>query len=237
MAIISPVPVGLENLYPHVLTNVLFHREPEVKLTPSVNEYLKLPSRLTDFAVGFPDMGKHVHHAVPHQSRSRPRPERRAPWRITPCRRLHLGIWHRTSGKVQVPCGAFLSVVLCQIQIHNLTPYMCKLIDYGLLFMKKLPVPIVRFQAEAGEHANYLHSTFYYAHTTDMDEREIVTLCYRHSRPHGAAVSGGHCRRCETASHFQNWLAKHRAAVTLQRMWRGSWPGADCGWVVLEHKL
>ena len=48
----------------------------------------------------------------------------------------------------------------------RLTPYMMKLVDYGLFFMESLPVPICRFQAEGSEHFNYEHNKFYYSHTT-----------------------------------------------------------------------
>ena len=205
MAIISPVPVGLENLYPHVLTNVLFHREAEVKLTPSVNEYLKLPSRLTDLQwVSLIWESMYIMLSLikvdPDPVLKEGRPEGS----------LHAEDYTWEYGtehleKYRFHAERFYQLFCARYKSHNLTPYMCKLIDYGLLFMKKLPVPIVRFQAEAGEHANYLHSTFYYAHTTrhgrkgncdpvlSTFEASWRRLCQE------VIAEGG-----ETASHFQN---------------------------------
>ena len=196
------------------------------------------------FAVGFPNMGKHVHHAVSHQSRSRPRPERWAPWRITPCRRLHLGIWHRTSGKVQIPCGAFLSVVLCQIQIPLPYTLHVQIDRLWLAFHEKTPCS---YCALSGWSRWACQVPFIMLTQPDMEEREIVTLCYQHSRPHGAAcvrrllqkvVKRPHIFKVGLQSIGLLWLYSVCGVV--------SWPDADCGWVVLcyipqtsnrEHRL
>lgn len=42
----------------------------------------------------------------------------------------------------------------------ELTPYMVKLVDYGLYFMNTLPCSLGRFQAEGGEHLNYILPTY-----------------------------------------------------------------------------
>ena len=121
----------------------------------------------------------------------------------------------------------FYQLFCARYKSHNLTRA-----NWSIMacFSWKNSVPIVRFQAEAGEHANYLHSTFYYAHTTRHGGKGNCD-------PVLSTFEASWCRLCqeviaeggEMALHFQSWLAKHRAAVTYVAWFLDQTPAA-VGW-------
>ena len=188
----------------------------------SMKEYLKLPSKLTDFQwVSLMWESMYVMFTL---IKTDPKPVLKE-WR--PEGSLHA---HDLTGNVVQniwkSTGSILSsFTSCSVPDTNTitSHHICgNWLIMGWFAWKKFPALIVRFQTEAGEHANYLQSTFYYAHTTRHGGKGNCDPMLSNLEPswgrlcHGVIFEGG-----EPASHFENLLAQHKAAVTLQRMWCG----------------
>ena len=166
MAIISPAPPGKEADYPHVLSNVLFEREAQINMTKAAKKYLDIPDTATDIhlvSLIWESMYQmlSILKSDPDPVLLEGRPEGS----------VHVQDykWGYSADQLQsykFHAERFYQLYCARYKWHNLTPYMCKLVDYALYFMNDLPVPIVRCQAEAGEHANYLHGNIFYSHTT-----------------------------------------------------------------------
>lgn len=121
---------------------------------------------------------------------------------------------------------SFYQLYILRYGHANLTPYMMKLIDVGPILMDKLPFSLGRFQAEAGEHANYDHNCFYYQHTTRHGGRQKIdpilsllrtmwkNLCYN-------IVTGDGSKASQMAAEaFLSYKRKHLSASIIQRWYR-----------------
>ena len=186
LAIISPPPPGMEGMYPHVLKNVLFAREATaINIPKSARQYLDLPDKMTDFQwVSFIWESMHQMLSI---LKSDPDPvllEGREEDSKCPsdCK------WGYSQDAIKsytFHAEQFYQLFCARYTWENLTLYMCKLVDYGVQFMKDLPVPLVRFQAETGEHSNYLHGNYFYQHTTRHAATKIAIPCFQFLKAHG----------------------------------------------------
>ena len=222
MAIISPAPPGKEADYPHVLSNVLFQREAQINMTKAAKKYLDIPDTATDIhlvSLIWESMYQmlSILKSDPDPVLLEGRPEGS----------VHVQDykWGYSADQLQsykFHAERFYQLYCARYKWHNLTPYMCKLVDYALYFMNDLPVPIVRCQAEAGEHANYLHGNIFYSHTTRHGGKynvdPIVSIFETTWRRLCHDISG---KKGEPAEDFAKYVTRHTAAVTIQRAWRG----------------
>ncbi|KAJ8040128.1 hypothetical protein HOLleu_14336 [Holothuria leucospilota] len=108
---------------------------------------------------------------------------------------------------------------------EHMTPYMIKYIDYGAYFLKNLPIPMSRFQAEGGEHVNYDHNRFYFQHTTRHGGKQFsdpfLAIFHNMWRRICFDISSNKTFEGQKAAvAFNQFRRRHMAAVCIQRAFR-----------------
>jgi hypothetical protein len=100
---------------------------------------------------------------------------------------------------------------------------MIKFVDYARYFMDQSDIPLTRFQAEGGEHLNYMHSRHYYQHTTRHGGKDKLD-------PHHALLSAmfrklayeiSTCGNEQVVQLFEDYVKQHTAASRIQAVYRG----------------
>ncbi len=97
---------------------------------------------------------------------------------------------------------------------------MIKYIDYARFFMQSSKFPMSRFQAEGGEHLNYVHNCFHFQHTTRHGGRvkvdpQLSLLSTMYRKLYYEILS------LESRTDFQVFVMRHRAACKIQVFFRG----------------
>ncbi|KAJ8019052.1 hypothetical protein HOLleu_42605 [Holothuria leucospilota] len=166
VTILSPPPIGLEDMYPHALKNVCPTRILRISLPASVIGKLNLQAQLTVFEL-VSGIWNHF-FAMYNIMRKDPNPILRSPAKegsLDPVDYI-FGYTQQDKKDYKYHAECFYQLYKLRYGSQNLTPYMMKFIDIVPLLMNSLPFSLGRFQNEGGEHANYLHNRFYYHHTT-----------------------------------------------------------------------
>ncbi|KAJ8050218.1 hypothetical protein HOLleu_03332 [Holothuria leucospilota] len=164
--IISPAPAGKEEEFPHVLSDVLPDINHKITIPFNVCMELKIKDQYSETEL-VSAIWAHFYNMVAMLKKDPPPKPKRE--NQGPSKNVNDFSWGFTSEEVdgyKAHAEIFYQLFSFRYTARELTPYMIKLVDYGSHFMKNLPVPICRFQAEGGEHTNYEHSTYYYNHTT-----------------------------------------------------------------------
>ncbi|KAJ8019772.1 hypothetical protein HOLleu_41495 [Holothuria leucospilota] len=149
-----------------ILHNVLSRSSIPNSIPKHVNDFLKLPATFTEY-----DLVSHIWNSFYNMIIILK--VDREPTLINPellgsldPNDYHWGYTEEDKVNFKFYSELFYQTFRLKYTASELTPYMVKLIDYGYHFMNTLPCSIGRFQAEGGEHLNYIHNNFYYQHTT-----------------------------------------------------------------------
>ena len=143
--------------------------------------------------MSFPNMWKRLHRPVSHEGGAGSNPGSRVPRRVAACPRLYLGIWHTSSGKrtgsiwrfYQSFCASCIHDNTISIYKHQRpTPYICKLINYGVILKKKKASSGV---LQPKQVRMPITCTVCCSMLKQHGIMEIVTLCYLLLRLHGAS--------------------------------------------------
>ena len=227
-SIISPPPQDKEERMPFVMTNVLGTRMINITLPNHVRTFLKLPAQIPELEfVRLMWESMYVmldtlmsEPALPHEClrdgalEGSPQPED-----------YRWGYSDLQKEAYKFHAERFYQLFKLRFTHERLTPYMMKLVDYGLYFMESLPVPLCRFQAEGSEHLNYEHNRFYYGHTTRHGGNtrcEPLKALFLHMwRRICYDVHFKDSSNKEVASAFDQFVFHHCAATTIQKYARG----------------
>lgn len=225
--ILSPPPLGKDDEFPHVLTDVLpSDVNQDVNIPLNICKDLHLKDHYSEYEI-VTEIWDHFYKMVAKLKKDPP-PKHKGGhmshsdnpedyyWGYTPEDLTYYK--HHAEAFYQLFSFKYTSVAL--------TPYMVKFVDYGPFFMKELPFSLSRFQAEGGEHVNYEHSTYYYNHTTrhggnfsldpllaifrNMWKRLSYNISLLRSTPGGKAA----------AELFEVYKRQHKAASVIQRAYR-----------------
>ncbi|KAJ8026154.1 hypothetical protein HOLleu_33914 [Holothuria leucospilota] len=168
MTIIAPAPTGHADKYPHVLHNVCSKKLISNSLPKEVKQKLKLQDSYTDFDL-VATIWQHFYAMVqilrhdPPPSECLNHTEMKGSTCVTD---YTFGYSDGEKEQYKLHAESFYQLFKLRYTTSNLTPYMMKLIDHAPTFMSALPFSLGRFQAEGGEHTNYLHNRYFFAHTT-----------------------------------------------------------------------
>jgi hypothetical protein len=228
ISIISPTPEKVSDEYQHVLTNVV-DPNPFMKTLPmNVATMLQLPERFTKLELA-KLIWHHFYKMVDILSKD-PEPVLK-PNKIVGSKKPDDYIW----GYSNDDCKHYKHHAECFYQLFclkhgskELSPYMVKLIDHVPELMRKLPFPLARFQAEGGEHVNYLQNCFYHQHTRRHGGKgkpdpvyELFFKIWKDLRYEiDEMLSSEDPEAQQAATDFQLYVKQHGAAATIQRAFR-----------------
>ena len=219
-AILSPAPAGRENDFPHVLENVVSNRPLLYNFPDNIKDYIGAQDIATEndavnkmwecvfnkyvvlkddpppkLLLGKPDGSLH--------------PEDYSWGYSQPTKMLY---------KRHAEC--FYQLFCKRYTWRSMTPYMVKFIDYARFFMEYSEFPMSRFQAEGGEHLNYVHNCFYFQHTTRHGGKVKID-------PHFSLLSTMYRKlsyeicSLDSVDDYKLFVMKHLAACKIQALFRG----------------
>lgn len=166
VTILSPPPLRLSDMYPHVLEGVCSLRTVKNTLPISVRTSLKLPDEYNNFEL-VAEVWKHFFSMYEIMKKD-PEPILKIPTgeNTQDPRDYSFGYTLQDKADYKYHAECFFQLYKLRYGTSQLTPYMMKFIDVAPILMDSLPFSLGRFQNEGGEHANYLHNRFYFHHTT-----------------------------------------------------------------------
>ena len=208
------------NDYPHVLHNVVPKRELPTVTQNKIRAYFPELSSITEYGVASQIFDTIFHMYTVLKEEPQPvlldgkpngslRPEDYS-W----------GYDHDTKARYKDLAEQFYQLCCARYSWKNLTPYMIKFINYAHNFMTYLPFPLSRFQTEGGEHLNYVHSSYYFKHTTRHGGNSKVdpqfTLLLAMYRKLAYEIHSG-----KTGDDFHHYAKMHVSACKIQAVFRG----------------
>ena len=225
--IISPPPQNQKEQMPFVMTKMLGNNMINIRVPLNVQKFLKLPVQIPELEFGRL-MWESIYVMLDTLMSEPALPReclRNGALEGSPQPEDYRWCYSEQQKEVyRFHTERFYQLFKLRFSHVRLTPYMMKLVDYGLFFMESLPVPIYRFQAKGSEHLNYEHNKFYYSHTTRhggntrCDPLKALLLhiwwriCYDVRFKDGSK---------EVASAFTQYVTRHCAATLIQKYTRG----------------
>ncbi|KAJ8035492.1 hypothetical protein HOLleu_22741 [Holothuria leucospilota] len=228
LTIIAPSPNESCADFRNVLHNVLSDIQIHVNLMPHVKNFLKLPPSFTEYEL-VSSIWKHFYHMVEILKVDN-----------APVLKdgKHVGsvdpqdyTWGYTEDDKRLfkyHAEYFYQAFKLKYSAQEFTPYMIKLVDMGQYFIHHLPLSLGRFQAEGGEHVNYMHNSFYYHHTTrhgGKNQQDPIVAIFRNMWKNLCySIDNGDesIESKEAAELFKSYKSRHLAAVTIQSFVRGA---------------
>ncbi|KAJ8050283.1 hypothetical protein HOLleu_03423 [Holothuria leucospilota] len=228
LAVIAPPPIGMSSKFPHVLHNVLSDTVIPNTLPSIVTKSLQLPAQFTELGL-VSSIWDHFHVMINILKKDR-KPvlkHGRTDGSLDP-EDYDWSYTDEDKSTFKLSAEKFYQLFKLKYSVSELTPYMIKLIDMGRYFMVNLPFSLGRFQAEGGEHLNYIHNTFYYQHTTRHGGKHhrdpvLATLSHMWKNLSYCISNSSDCMDSkEAAKKFKLYKERHMAATKLQALVRGS---------------